>query len=244
MVRVFRWALKDLKQAMLGRALPSGARGAPSPSLLPPKYLPAYRAFLCHVKDIPTPLLMQAAAAFGITIDSAAVEAERAAAQPKRVAAMAATERTQRREPSPPAVAGTGGELGDVESEAVRYLRLLREVVAENRWRIAGLGSTGPGAQGPVPVGGYVGAVGRALGAEVLGLKPAFAKHGLARRGVLDQRRFRAVLLNAGVLVGDAKYPGMAAAVKMPHSRAGSVAWRLLCFRRDAVGLDVLQREA
>ena len=64
-----------------------GAGAAPSP-LLPPKYLPAYRAFLCHVKDMPTALLVQAAAAFGITLDPAAVEAERAAmARPRRGAA-------------------------------------------------------------------------------------------------------------------------------------------------------------
>lgn len=80
-VRFFQWALKDLKQAMLGRALPSGAGAASvgAPALLPPKYLPAYRAFLCHVKDMPTPLLVQAAAAFGITLDADAIAAERAA---------------------------------------------------------------------------------------------------------------------------------------------------------------------
>jgi hypothetical protein len=76
--RFFHWALNDLKRAMLGRALPAGAGAAPTPPLLPPKYLSAYRAFLCHVRDMPTPLLVQVAATFGIIIDPAGVEAERA----------------------------------------------------------------------------------------------------------------------------------------------------------------------
>jgi hypothetical protein len=77
-VRFLRWALTTLKRAMLGRALPAGDGAAPTRPLLPPKYLPAYRAFLCHVRDMPTPLLVQVAATFGIIIDPAGVEAERA----------------------------------------------------------------------------------------------------------------------------------------------------------------------
>ena len=96
-VRFFRWALKDLRQAMQGRGLPAGPSTAGAPSLLPPKYLPACRAFLCHVKDMPTPLLVQAAAAFGITLDPAAVEAERAeVARPPRTKALAAVGRPDR----------------------------------------------------------------------------------------------------------------------------------------------------
>ena len=247
-VGFFRWALRDLKQAMLGRALPAGADGSANERpRLDARTADIVKAIARNGHRLPVSILVPLAASIGIDIDPAAVEAERAAMAPgvrsgsgrRAVASATAPADTAPSEGAP--------AIAESETEAERYLRILREVIAENRWRIAGLeeasGGAGPaeaaeGARGqrcPMPVDGYIGGVGRARGLVVIGLLPLSFKGEMARRGIYDQRRVRAALHAAGVLVGEPARRGGTTTLSYIREDGWKVHTHHLCFRMDRV---------
>lgn len=85
-VRFFAWALKDLRAAMLGRALPPGAGAGPArvpawvEALSAAERSRLHRGLFNSAKGMPVSILVPMAASIGIALDAEAIAAERASA--------------------------------------------------------------------------------------------------------------------------------------------------------------------
>lgn len=248
-VRFYRWALRDLKQAMLGRALPAGAAGgAKERPRLDARTGDIVKALARNGHRLPVSLLVPLAASIGIALDGEAIAAERAVpARPSRAASL-------------PVVGGrpAAGEAEDVPAgEPERYLSALRRIVKENAHRIAGLEPRGKDGQPVEPRQGYIGGVGRVYGVDVVGILPTALKELLAKIfGQCNVREVLAILETTTVPVADPALPadqparrapvlvsppagrprrGKALGLRYRRANGQNIRATHLCFRRDMV---------
>ena len=246
-----RWALEVLDVAMAGRALPAGSGvGANERPRLDARTADILKALARNGHRLPVSLLVPLAASVGITLDPAAVEAERAeVARPGRggapVALAAVGEQPTSAAPEDPAEKGA------------RYLSALRRVIVQNSHRLAGLEERGKDGSVVVPRQGYIGGVGRAYGVEVVGIQPRALQALLAPvLGQYNARDFLAAMEKHVVAVPDPDAPegqgvkrvsvlvtpgdqrtrqGKALGIRYRRADGKTTTRCLLCFRRDAV---------
>jgi hypothetical protein len=251
-VRFFQWALKDLKVAMLGRALPPGATPIAVPawveSLSAAERSRLHRGLFHSAKGMPVSILVPLAASIGIVLDADAITAERAAllspgSGGRSGAGGGATP------PARPGASGTnpaGANLfsSDPDTLAHTYLEAIRGIVAEHAGRISGMEPGDGAGRLPVPLRGYIGGLanthrdGRVL--RVLALLPGAANELLtARLGPMHTgRTFAQAMQRAGAWVGDPTKPHVTAVVSYKRADGRKVCARHYCLLMERLWVE------